>query len=301
VCPICFGTRGVISQCALQDYEYRTEPLRRFAYYECEECSSEFMFPRPTEAEILSFYPDDYHAYHDDYGAVVGALVWLRNRIRARFYVRLLGSRSGRLFDVGPGDCRHFDSLKPHCDLDFYGVELNPEVAARAQQRGYRVVAGTLETMDLSGHEGCYGIVSMYHLLEHVIEPRLVVQRAQILLRPGGWIVGQLPCKDSWERQIFGKYWVGYHYPRHLQAFSRRGLRRLLEEAGFADVRLVSVPHLSTAISLQNFFIGRGWRPALRFGRSPIFRVLLGAVVPFEVTAYAFGRTGIVNFLGRKS
>ncbi len=299
-CPICSGFQGAISQEALIDYEYGLEPRRPFVFYECHSCGSEYMHPRPTVFEINSFYPQDYHAYSDETGTITKWLLRLRNRLRAQFYVRLLGGQTGRLFDVGPGDCRHFDSLKAICNFEFCGIELNPLMAAKARERGYNVIAGTLETADLHGHEGHYDLVSMYHVLEHVVDPPDALRRVLRLLRPNGWVVGQLPNKDSWERRIFGRYWVGYHFPRHLQALSRHGLLQLLVEAGFRDVRVIPIPHLSTAISVQNYFVGTGWKLELKGGRSPIFPYLLGLVAPFELAAYACGRTGHVNFLGRK-
>ena len=56
-------------------------------------------------------------------------------------------------------------------DIECAGVELHPEVAAAGRARGYDVVVGTLEEMDLNGHAGRYDIVSMNHVLEHVVEP----------------------------------------------------------------------------------------------------------------------------------
>src|SRR6185369_5691375 len=109
-------------------------------------------------------------------------------------------------------------------DLTFAGVEINPEMAERARAHGYDVETGTLERMDLTRHTGRYDIVSMNHVLEHVNDPREVVRRTHSLLKPGGWVVGQLPTKSSWEYRAFRGRWAGYHYPRHLQIFTREAL-----------------------------------------------------------------------------
>lgn len=299
-CIVCMNRRVRISQNVLRDYEYGAKPTRQLVCFYCMNCRSEFIYPRPSEWEITTFYPEDYHAYHDDHGLVAKALVALRSKKRAKYYSKIAGRRKGKMFDVGAGDCRHFDALRSHCDFEFYGVELKSEIAAKARARGYQVVDGTLETMDLTGHEGQYDIVSMNHLIEHVIDPRLLVQRTFTLLRPGGTVIGQLPSNDCWERRIFDSRWAGYHYPRHLQAFSRQGLRMMLEEAGFVEVQIRSAPHLQTALSLQNLLISKGWRPRLKYGKSPIYSLFLIGVVPFEVAAFIFGQTGIINFEARK-
>jgi SAM-dependent methyltransferase len=280
----------------MRDFEYGVTPERPLGVRRCVACESEFLFPRPSSADLVAFYPSDYHAFNDDHGRLATSLVRFRAKRRARTYERLLGGRSGRLFDVGTGDCRHFDELREVLDIECAGVELQPDVAAAGRARGYDVVVGTLEEMDLTGHEGRYDLVSMNHVLEHVIDPAEVADRARRLLRPGGHLLGQLPTNSSWEARAFGRRWGGYHFPRHLQMFSRAGLERLLAKAGFTHVQLRTAPHIQTAISLQNTANSWGWDPQKRYGKVPGYGALLGLVAPFELAAYAADRGGIIDF-----
>ncbi len=300
-CPVCNSPEVGLFRADVIDFEYAVKPARNFFEGQCKACTSEFIFPRPTDEEIRSFYPSNYHAYHDDHGLVARMLVSIRSRLRARYYRTFTDTAtSTRVFDVGTGDCRHFDALKLHGDFDFLGVEINPEIAEIARSRGYNVATGTLETIDIAKLIGSCDVISMNHVIEHVSEPNVMVCRAFQMLKPGGAVVGQLPSNSCWEARFFGKYWAGYHFPRHLQCFSRPGLRTLLEDAGFADVKIMSAPHLQSALSVQNTLIGSGWRPEMKFGKTPVYSLLLLAVVPFELLAYFFGQTGIINFEARK-
>lgn len=282
------------------DFEYKVQPAQSYAFRACRSCASYFLYPRPENAEIATFYPSDYHAYHDDHEGIARFLVVMRSKARARFYQNLIGSEGGALFDVGTGDCRHFDALKPYCSLSFAGVEIKPEIAERARARGYDVTTGTLETMDLARHLGKYDIVSMNHVLEHVLEPEEMLRRSFALLKPGGLVIGQLPARDCWEEAIFGRYWGGYHFPRHLQAFSYGAMRGILERVGFTNVKVSAAPHVQSALSLQNFLIGRGWQPAMKYGKSPLYSWFILAVLPFEFFAWLGGRGGVMNFIARK-
>jgi len=284
----------------VEDLEYFVSPRRPTPVWRCSDCRSQFLSPRPTDDELPDLYPDDYHAYNEDHGAVARLLVGARAKKRAAFYEELAGSGSGRLFDVGAGDCRHFDELKTSCDFEFAGVELNPAVAKEARSRGYDIADGTLEAMDIADHVGRYDIVSMNHVLEHVVDTGEVLRRSFALLRPGGWLIGQLPTVTSWEARLFGKRFGGYHYPRHLQVPSRRGLARMVEQAGFGDVHIRSAPHIQTAVSLQNSIVGAGWRPKMRYGKTPVYSLLLLAVLPFEGLAWIADRGGIVDFRARR-
>jgi SAM-dependent methyltransferase len=298
-CPACSGASSPVAEVPL-DYEYGVVPARPFGFQACAACGSQWLVPRPDARELLSFYPDGYHAYHDDHGAVASALVALRARLRARQYRGMLPADGGFVFDVGAGDCRHFAELSRTPGIRFAGVEINPTMAARARTAGYDVEAGTLEAMDLGRHLGRYHVVSMNHVLEHVVDAREVARRAWRILRPGGRLVGQLPTLSTWEHRAFGARWAGYHFPRHLQLFSRAGLARLLEEAGFVDVRVRSTPHVQTALSVQNWLVSRGLRARLRFGRAPFFGALLALSLPVELVALLLDRSGVVDFEARR-
>jgi SAM-dependent methyltransferase len=295
-CPICGSSDTRLHREDVHDFEYFVKPATCSTIRACPECRSQFLYPRPSSAELVDFYPRDYHAYNEDHGGVARLLVGLRARVRARHYRKLLGATRGHLFDVGAGDCRHFDELRRFCDLECAGVELNSEMAAAGRDRGFDIADGTLEELDLSRHEGRYDLVSMNHALEHVVEPQVVVERAARLLKPGGHLLGQLPSLTSWEARIFGRRWGGYHYPRHLQMFSRAGLGQLLQDGGFGTVRIRTAPHVQTALSLQNLIVGWGWRPKMRYGKTPIYSALLLTIAPFELVAFLADRGGIVDF-----
>jgi SAM-dependent methyltransferase len=296
VCPICRSDDTTPFRSDVVDFEYFVVPPRPFIEQRCGHCGSQFLNPRPTEAELPPFYPSDYHAYNENHGAVARLLVQARARARARAYGRLIPGGHGRIFDVGTGDCRHFDELRKYIDLECAGVEIQPEIAAKGRARGYDVIEGTLEEADLSGHRGRYDVVSMNHVLEHVVDPGTMLERALSLLRPGGHLIGQLPTVSSWESRLFGRTWGGYHYPRHLQIPSRSGLADLLRRVGFTRVTVRSAPHIQTTISLQNTLVSRGWHPDMEYGKTPAYSALLVASLPFETLAWLFDRGGIIDF-----
>jgi SAM-dependent methyltransferase len=300
-CPICGSDGTRLYRTDVVDLEYFVVPPRDFDVQKCGDCGSEFLTPRPLDSELPPFYPSDYHAYNENHSGVARLLVQFRARSRARFYGQLIQSSPGRIFDVGTGDCRHFDELRRFLDLECAGIEIQPDVAAKGRARGYDVLEGTLETADLTDHVGKYDIVSMNHILEHVVHPHSMLERAHDLLRPGGHVIGQLPTVSSWENKAFGHNWGGYHYPRHLQIPSKVGLSGLLGDVGFSSVKIRSAPHIQTTISLQNTLIRRGWRPPMQNGKTPAYGALLIAALPYEFVAWLCDEGGIVNFQGQKN
>jgi SAM-dependent methyltransferase len=301
-CVICGSNQSVISVRRPVDYEYSVIPPEKYCYLRCRDCCSEWLSPRPAPEALAAFYPESYHAYSEgeDHGWFAKILVGARAKVRGRKYRSLLSGDSGSLFDVGAGDCRHFYELARYADLKFSGVELQPALAKRAKEMGFDVATGTLESMDIMPHIGRHDIVSMNHVIEHVNDPVEVMRRVLVMLKPGGYVIGQLPTNEGWESHVFGEAWAGYHYPRHLQVFSRKGLRRMLEKLGYEDIQIRSSPHCQIAISMQNILLKWGVKLQLRHGRSNIYGLLLLLSLPFEFVIAAIDKSGIIDFTACK-
>jgi hypothetical protein len=301
-CAICGAPDSAPSRFQPIDFEYWIVPDPPLLVRRCAVCGSEFVAPRPSIPQLISFYPLHYHAYNEDHGSVAGKLVGVRGRARRKQYRALLPGRSPiRLFDVGAGDCRQFDDLNSEGGFEFGGVEVKPEMVQAARARGYEVVEGTLEAMEMSGQNERWDIVTMYQVVEHVLAPQMMMDKAFAMLRPGGVVVGQLPCIDSLDHAVFGRHWAGYHFPRHLQMFTKGSLRVILERAGFVDIEVRSALHLQAALSLQNVIVDNfGGREKMRFGKTPYYTLLLLVMAPFCLLEALLGRGGMMNFMARK-
>jgi SAM-dependent methyltransferase len=84
-----------------------------------------------------------------------------------------------------------------------------------------------------------FDFVTMFHVLEHLPNPRLGLQYAASLLKPGGTIIIQVPNIRSIQARVFGTRWYGIEVPRHVINFSPKALGHLFHEMGF-EYELVS-------------------------------------------------------------
>jgi SAM-dependent methyltransferase len=97
-------------------------------------------------------------------------------------------------------------------------------------------VGSTLEQTSL---EGAYDLIHASHVVEHLVDPQHAVSQMRRRLHPGGAAMVEVPnCEDP--------YWA-YRYhpdPPHVQFFTPRSLRQLLEQQGFVgiDVRTCGRP-----------------------------------------------------------
>src|SRR5205807_1356287 len=88
-------------------------------------------------------------------------------------------------------------------------------------------------------------VITMWHALEHVHQPRKVLQAAYELLTPGGKLVVAVPNIEGVAFHWFGPHWFGLDLPRHLTHFGPATLREMLQCSGFAADPARMVRHSS--------------------------------------------------------
>jgi SAM-dependent methyltransferase len=84
---------------------------------------------------------------------------------------------------------------------------------------------------------GSFAGITMFHVLEHVHDPRAYLEAARELLAPDGRLVVQVPNAASWQFRLLGRWWSGVDVPRHLFDFRDRDVEKLLEDCGMEVVR----------------------------------------------------------------
>jgi SAM-dependent methyltransferase len=84
---------------------------------------------------------------------------------------------------------------------------------------------------------GSLDVVTLWHVLEHLQDPRVAVRRIAGWLRPAGGLLVGVPNLDSLQARLGGPRWYHLDVPRHRTHFTARGLQRLLGDEGFSVLR----------------------------------------------------------------
>jgi SAM-dependent methyltransferase len=194
--------------------------------------------PRPSARSLGRFYPRDYrpHQSSGERGRQPRNSVFARWR-RAESPLPWHGH--GRLLDFGCGGGDFLVTMHRH-GWEVTGIDTAEEAVARVRREtGLPVLEGTLPHPDLE--PASFDVITMWHALEHVPHPRVVVREAHRLLAPGGRLVVAVPNIDSFAFRTFGPYWFGLDLPRHLSHFAPWTLQLLLEQCGFRLLELKMV------------------------------------------------------------
>jgi SAM-dependent methyltransferase len=154
------------------------------------------------------------------------------------------------------------------------GVELNPSTAAYAA-RATGLPVHRMDARALADRGLRYGAVTLIDVLEHIPEPVAALEAARTVLAPGGWIAVKVPHGrvQLGKEALRARLRPGYRATVadnlvHVSHFGPRSLRRALERAGFADVRLgIAAPETIPAPGAAARAANAGRRAVWSLGR----------------------------------
>ena len=204
----------------------------------CEECGFVWVSPRLDDEALAALYDSELYwrsdaPRHLGYGDYRGdSTLYLRTFRRRLDRALRDGPRRGRALDVGCAAGYCLEVLAER-GFDVYGVELSATIAREAKARvgDARVHVGTLEG---SPHApASFDVVTMWDVVEHVADPRGLLERARELLRPDGLLVLETQNVVSAFARLLGPRWHHYKHDEHLSHFAPATVSRLLHESGF--------------------------------------------------------------------
>ena len=134
----------------------------------------------------------------------------------------------GAVLDVGcsSGAFLHQLSKRWPGAYSLMGTDASGPALDYAESRGVRVVRGDFLQHDFGGQR--FDAVTLWAVLEHLLEPGAFLEKAWSLLQPGGRCFVLVPNGQSLAARVLGTRYR-YIYPQHLNYFTRATLKRLVE------------------------------------------------------------------------
>lgn len=205
-----------------------------FAIAECTACGFVVTQPQPVGEEMSAYYPEGYYGASDA-RRFPGLVEWLQQRLYAHraAWVESAAPAKGRVLDIGCGRgllLREFQRR----GWEVQGTELFAGAARYARETlGLRVDLGSVEGLGLpAGH---FDAITLWHVMEHLPDPRVPLAEIHRLLKPGGALMIGVPNFGGWEARFARDKWFHLDVPRHLTHLTRPSLSRSLAEAGFKE------------------------------------------------------------------
>jgi len=236
-CPACDGAEFQLLFNA-SDRLYNTTS-KQFQVVECKRCRLLQLTPQPTPPELEQYYPKNY--WFTPEMSTASRLKELYRRFVLLDHVRFVeravreSGESGPVLDVGCGGGL-FLSMLQNRGFRVMGLDFSLEAARVAWSLNHApAICASLASAPFLPRS-C-AAVTMFHVLEHLYEPRQYLQSAHALLRPDGRLIIQVPNAACWQFLLLGAAWNGVDVPRHLYDFRPADLDRMLESGGFEVLR----------------------------------------------------------------
>jgi len=239
-CPVC-GSDGEdrvfapasFAPKALDGFAFASRKLPEYMHYRilaCRRCDALYCSPVPTREYLETAYRQAAFDASEE------------SRFAASTYARFLPGLGRRLpdrdgaLDVGTGDGAFLEQLLAHGFVNVLGIEPSAAPVAQAAPAVKPLIRQC--AFRASGLEKArFSLVTCFQTLEHILDPMGFCREAHDLLKDHGAVV--LACHNH--RALSARL-MGLRSPifdiEHLQLFSPRSIRRVLEGAGFTGIEV---------------------------------------------------------------
>lgn len=274
-CPWC-GSGKALIHLWLRD-EFLTK--EDFHICECLNCGLLYTMPRPGKEKIGDYYKSDEYFSHSENkkGFIPRVYETVKKvNLKHKYQMATQGLAVGKILDIGCGVGDFLHTAELH-GWSCTGVEPSEEAKSIAESRmkGKIIANADLESIP----DGCFDLITMWHVLEHVDDLKWEVTQLQRLIKPDGVVVIALPNYKSYDAQYYKQLWAGYDVPRHLSHFNRVTLTKIFKTSGLHLLRTDKlkwdayyISYLSEQYKLHSFplFRGamRGWISNVKARRS---------------------------------
>ena len=205
------STPTVLAPAETLDYQHRCPvcnhdrlergyDLGEFEVLRCASCQAAWRSNMYTPEQVAAMYEDEPYEEHPFFGYDSDAETLKKVPRYQRFEQALevlereIGGR--KLLDVGCG-AGTFMAIAAARGWDVYGIEMNQALVDQAEKTvgEGRLTCGAFEALDPLEHS--YDVITMWDVIEHVLDPAAFIARARAMLRPGGAIVLCTPDEES--------------------------------------------------------------------------------------------------------
>jgi SAM-dependent methyltransferase len=217
--------------------------FEEFSIFKCNDCGFIFTNDVPSAEEIGKYYRSrDYISHSDTRKGLMNRLYHIgRSLMLMKKYGMVRKAAAGnKLLDIGTGT-GYFPGYMKKKGFQVTGVEIDPGARLFAEgEFSIRVYS----PQDFLGGKipGKFDVITLWHVLEHLDNFDLYIERMLAQLEPGGLLLIALPNCNAYDARHYREAWAGYDAPRHLWHFTPSTFKILAEKHGLKVTKMKRLP-----------------------------------------------------------
>ena|SRR3989344_3256252 len=212
----------------------------RFNVIECATCKFKHVAPFPEKEELNTLYKENFYSTEKPkyFESVETDLEWWMETYCSYYNLFENYTEGKRLLDIGSGP-GYFLKCGEEMGWETLGIEPSPQAYEYAGKMGLKVL-NDFFSEDIAKKIGFFDVVYMNTVIEHVLDPRALIENARKVLKRGGLLCVVSPNEYNPLQMIlkeklgFSAWWVAP--PQHINYFDFQSIGNLLKNSGFEVV-----------------------------------------------------------------
>jgi 2-polyprenyl-3-methyl-5-hydroxy-6-metoxy-1,4-benzoquinol methylase len=166
------------------------------------------------------------------------------------------------ILDVGCGEGDFLRLIREQTGAECWGIEMVPEICEKAKIRIDKILIGRIEDLIDSLPDSYFDCITFNDVLEHLLEPSMVLKIIEPKLSENGIIIASIPnvrsisnlyellIKKDWEYKD-----AGILDSTHFRFFTQKSMKRMFENVGYKLLRQEGINGTTSwKFKILNFF-----------------------------------------------
>lgn len=231
-------------------------------YYKCgnRKCGHVFSSPNPDIATLSSFYKE--YTTHDSpkNRNLIEKIIYSVRKASVYKFTNVF-SKDATILDYGCGNGYYSFLLSELSFNNIFAFDFDENTRKSFE---YSSIKFTTSELEISSKK--YDIILLNHVIEHIVNPKELLQKLYLLLNDGGIIYLRTPNNNSICSSVFRNLWRGWETPRHLNIFSYNSFNILLKDYSKSQLKTSNQMFLGIFMASFNY----------KYKKNRVFLILLG-------------------------
>lgn len=227
-CPVCNAnqSRKFMTTKALM----HTHNHERYIFNLCDSCESVFLTNPVKETDLTNYYTDDYLPYKGaeawgKYQLFVAKSQMILDEKKIKTVKSVTKNKSNfSILDVGCGNPSFLVAIQKKMKADCTGIDFSDNGWKDKNLENIQLLKTTIANFI---PDKKFDVVTLWHYLEHDYNLQETVIKLYNCIKPGGKLIIEVPDYKSITARHQQEFWEGWHSPRHLTFFSKKGFQKL--------------------------------------------------------------------------